>query len=58
MAIAAWSSLDLAQLSAADFDATRRSLKTAGMAGVEGFCLAALAYCVFWQLRSKRITSP
>jgi hypothetical protein len=58
MAIAAWVSLDLAQLPAADFDATRRSLKMAGMAVVEGFCLAALAYCVLWQLRSKRITSP
>ena len=57
MAIGVWTSLDLAQLAATDFDATRRSLKTAGMAGVEGFCLAVLVYCIFWRMRAQRVTS-
>lgn len=58
MAISAWGSLDTAQLPATDFDATRGLVKTAAIAGLEGFTLAALAYCIFWRLRAKRITSP
>jgi hypothetical protein len=58
MAISAWGSVDASPWLASDLDATRRMVKTAGMAGVEGFCLAVLAYCVFWRLSVKRITSP
>jgi hypothetical protein len=56
-AIAAWASLDLAQLGPTDFDVMRRSLKAAGMAGVEGLCLAVLIYCIFWRVRTPRITA-
>jgi hypothetical protein len=58
MAISAWTSLDIAQLAATDFDAGRRLLKTAGIAGFEGFSVAALVYCVFWRFRATRISSP
>lgn len=58
MAISAWTSLDIAQLAATDFDAARPLLKTAGIAGFEGFSVAALIYCICWRFRAKRITSP
>ena len=57
MAIGASTSLDLAHLAASDLDATRRSLRSAGMAGVEAFCLAVLVFCIFWRVRARRVTS-
>jgi Domain of unknown function (DUF4184) len=57
-AISAWSSLDAAQLLATDFDTSRRALRSAAMAAVEGLCMAALVYCVFWRFRATRISSP
>jgi hypothetical protein len=58
MALSVWSSLDIAQLPATDFDAARGLLKTAAIAALEGLSLGALAYCVFWRFRAKRISSP
>lgn len=48
MAISAWVSL-----AASDIPATKRVLKTAGMAGVEGFCLALLVYCVLFHCSGR-----
>jgi hypothetical protein len=35
----------------------RHLLRTAGIAGLEGFAAALLCYCALWQLRAKRATS-
>jgi hypothetical protein len=57
MALSAWGSVDASPWLPSDLDTARRLLRTAGLAGVEGFCLALLLYCVFWRFRAKRITS-
>lgn len=57
MAISAWGSVDASPWLASDLNAARRMVKTAGMAGIQGFCLAVFAYCLLWHFRAKSRTS-
>jgi hypothetical protein len=54
MAISAWSS---AEWSAFDLAALRSFVRSAGMAAIQGLCLAVFAYCLLWHFRAKRSTS-
>jgi hypothetical protein len=54
MAISAsWS----AEWPASDLAAFRSFVRSAGMAAMQGFCLAIFAYCVLWHFRAKPKTS-
>lgn len=54
MAISTWWS---AEWSAFDLPALRSFLRTAGMAAIQGLCLAVFAYCLLWHFRANRSTS-
>lgn len=54
MALSAWWS---AEWSAFDLAALRSFLRNAGMAGIQGLCLALFAYCLLWHFRANRSTS-
>lgn len=49
-----WSAADAGPLPSFDLLTLKRLLRTAAISAVEGFCLAALVYCLLWRFRAGR----